>query len=431
MLRVEDWMDIKTLHREGHSIREIAALTGAARNTVRRVLREAAPHGPRRPMRGSKLDPYKPYLLERLRAGRLTAVRLVEELGPQGYTGSVDLVQRFLKAIRVEQRLAAKATVRFETPPGLQAQADWKHVGRYPLPDGTTLAVSCFVMVLSFSRLLYVAFTTDQQLPTLLRCHQEAFAFFGGIPQRILYDNMKQVKLLPGAPGAGGEWNPLFLDFCGHYGIVPATHRVRRPRTKGKVERAIGYVQDSFLAGRTFADLADLSAQGHDWLARVANVRVHATTGARPVDLWDQERPSLLPLAGVPPYQLAARHERTVDAEGYVRLERSRYSVPPEYVGRPVVVVRTSQAVVVRCGDVVVAEHPPAPRPGSCVAQPAHVEALARRALAGPPPVAAGRATATLCLGGAVTVATTPLSIYEALAGAVRGEGQDIGEAAG
>jgi hypothetical protein len=241
-------------------------------------------------------------------------------------------------------------------------------------------------------------------LPELIRCHQRAFEFFDGWPHTILYDNMKQVRLSP------TEWNPLFLDFVNHHGITPKTHRVRRPRTKGKVERMVHYLKDNFLNGRAFTDMSDLRAQGQHWLDRTANTRVHATTGRRPCDLLAEEK--LNPLSSVPAYQVAAVSARWVDAESFVRLGRSRYSVPPEYVGSRVLVERGAQRVVVRAGDLIIAEHAPAPRPGACMTQKEHVEALWRlslkRATAPPAP--------SWHIGFRALVATTPLTAYEEVA---------------
>lgn len=405
-------MDIKDLHRQGHSIRSIATLTGTARNTVRRVLRQATPPHPPKRARASCLDPFKPYLVSREAECRLSAVRLLEELRPQGYDGSVDVLRRYLRQIRTERQRRSKMTVRFETPPGHQAQVDWAYIGKGATTGTTGVEVQsiyCFVMVLGFSRQLYLEFTTDMRLPTLLHCHQHAFTFFAGIPQTILYDNMKQVRAAP------HTWTPLFLDFCSHYGIVPKTHRIRRPRTKGKVERVVAYVRDSFLQGRTFTGLDDLNAQGHTWLAQTANVRVHATTHARPMDLWRDEQPALTPLGAVPPYQLSEHCERRVDAEGYVRLQRSRYSVPPQYIGQPVIVtgvgVRGHERIVIRCGDLIVAEHERAPIPGACMTHPAHLEALTRLSLQRPLPPDA----ISLTQAPSIQVATTALTVYEEL----------------
>jgi hypothetical protein len=263
--------------------------------------------------------------------------------------------------------------------------------------------------------MLYLEFTARMDLPVLLRCHQNAFAFFGGWPKELLYDNMKQVKLTPGPHGA---WNPLFLDFVHHYGITPHACRVRRPRTKGKGERAVGYVRENFLAGRSFTGWDDLHGQARHWLTHTANVRIHATTGERPIDLLEAEQ--LTKLTSIASYRLCQTSVRTVDVEGFVHLEGSRYSMPPEHVGQPVVVEQGESRIPLRRGDRIIAEHPRAKRRGECVVDRAHVAAFWKLAM---PPGASGSAPAEkgparrFEMRFTDAVASTPLSIYESAAG--------------
>jgi transposase len=415
MLTVEEWMDVQMLARQGHSQRQIAALTGYSRNTVAKILAEPAPTPFRKPSRSSKLDPFKPYLDRRFRQYPLSAVRLLAEIRPMGYHGSIDLLRRYLRTLQAPDRARAQASVRFETPPGLQAQVDWAHCGRFSDPDGHPLSIYAFVMVLSFSRMLYLEFTATMELPVLLRCHQNAFAFFGGWPAELLYDNMKQVKL---TPGPHGPWNPLFLDFVHHYGITPRVCRVRRPRTKGKVERIVGYVRDNFLAGRSFSGWDDLHGQGRNWLTHTANVRTHATTQKRPIDLLEAEQ--LTNLASILPYRLCQTFVRTVDVEGFVHLEGSRYSTPPEHVGQPVLVERGENRITIRRGERVIAEHPRATHRGECVVDRAHVAAFWQLAM---PKGGSGSASTEprpprrVAVSFADGVEQTPLSVYEVAAG--------------
>ena len=393
MIGVHRVLDVHDLKRQGHSIRTIADLTGLARNTVRQILR-GQHRDTRRPAdRATKLDPFKDYLRTRRAEHPLSAVRLVEELRPMGYTGSVQTVRRFLATLDGQARRAKRLTVRFETPPGHQAQADWAFAGKLPDATGRPRPVYVFTFVLGFSRMLFARCTTSMTLPTLIDCHRHAFAELGGWPREVLYDNMKQVKLGP------GKWNETFLDFARHYGFTPKTHRPYRPRTKGKVERMVEYVKDNFLLGRTFADLDDLNARLRAWLATTANVRVHATTEQRPIDLLAQE--ALTPAGSVPDYQFADPARRTVSFESMVHFRGSRYSVPPAFAGQSVEVCAVGGQIVVRVGDTVVAEHREAARPGQCVVAHEHIEELwkvtaeqtrppadARRSLGADPPVA-------------------------------------------
>lgn len=404
MLGVEEWMDMKLLQKQGHSIREIARQTGRSRNTVRQALREARPLEFKTPKRVSVLDDYKPYVKERYEACGLSAVRLMEDIRGMGYSGSVITLRRYVATLRPQRRALEKLTVRYETPPGYQAQMDWAYCGRFGTRAGEVLSIYAFVCVLGYSRQMYVEFTTAMRVEILLECHQHAFEFFGGWPQTILYDNMKQVKL------AAGEWNPLFLDFMTHYGITPTTHRVRRPRTKGKVERMVEYVKDNFLNGREFVDVADLNAQGRHWLDRVANVRVHATTGQRPCDLFSQE--TLTVLTAQPVYRIPQCVVRKVSAESSVHFQSSRYTVPPDSVGQLVVVELDGQRVMVRQGDVIIADHARATRRGSWVTQAQHLEAIWKLSLQNPAsPVPHWKLTFE------ERVAVTPLARYEEVIG--------------
>jgi transposase len=366
VLKLEEWMDIKDLHRQGYSIRKIARLTGHTRNTVARKLSEDSPRPFSAVERASQLDAFKDYARQRFLECGLSAVRLIDEIVPMGYTGSVDTVRRFVRTLRPALTAAQNATVRFETPPGLQAQADWAYCGRFTDAAMNTTPIYAFVFVLGFSRTLFVRFTTSMDVAALIECHKLAFDSINGWPQEILYDNMKQVRLSP------REWNPQFLDFANYYGFTPKTHRIRRPRTKGKVERMVYYVKDNFLNGRVFADLDDLNAQAMHWLATVANSRVHATTGEKPTDLLPKE--ALTALRSVPPYKLYRVQNAKVSAESFVRVAGSRYSVPPAHVGRVVTVTLREHNVIIRSGDLIVAEHHKAEQAGACVAIKDHLD---------------------------------------------------------
>jgi transposase len=321
------------------------------------------------------LDAFKPYVEQRYHEFDLSAVRLLEEIQPMGYAGSIRTLRRYLETLAPERRLAG-ATVRFETPPGAQGQVDWASCGHFVDAAGAKLPVYAFVMVLGYSRMAFVWFTASMDLPQLMRCHMEAFAFFGGWPKAILYDNMAQVRL------NAGQLHPQFVDFANHYGFTIRTHRVRRPRTKGKVERFVSYLKDNFLNGRTFADHDDLNAQARHWLDNTCNVRVHETTGQRPIDLFAEEQ--LTPVSSVTPYQVYERIERKVGSEGFVRFDRSSYSVPPRHVGQKVFVEAYADHIVVRAGSLIIAEHERSKFAGACVADAEHVAAMWKLSLAQP-----------------------------------------------
>ncbi|HWE93075.1 MAG TPA: IS21 family transposase [Tepidisphaeraceae bacterium] len=399
-------MDIQLLFKQLGSIRAVVRETGFSRNTLRRMLRTDTPPTFNKPVRKRGVDDFADYLTRRFTEHGLSAERLPGEIKAQGFTGSIHMVRRFVRKLRPLRVSAATATVRFETPPGTQAQCDWAYCGRHPDRAGRPVSVYAFVMVLGFSRAMFVRFTTSMNLGTLIDCHREAFTFLGGVPAEVLYDNMKQVRLEDGKP------DPAFVDFASHHGFAVKTCRVRRPRTKGKVERMVDYVKDNFLLAREFADLEDLNTQARAWLDTTANTRMHATTGHRPADLLASEREHLTPMSSVRPYAFIEKHPRKVAAESMVSFRSSRYSVPPAFVGREVTVelAHEGRTLVIRSGDVIVAEHPPASRPGESVAQKAHLDELWKLAMQRTPtPLPDWKLTFDHA------VAVTPLERYEKL----------------
>jgi transposase len=368
MLRGGEILEIMELHRQGFSIREIARRTGFSRNTVKKALAEKRlwKYKPRGPI-GSKLDPFKPYLEERIAVGVTNAIRLFAELQQVGYTGGYTLVREFLKPHRQEAKPVA--TVRFETRPGEQAQVDfgvfvYEH-------DGKRQRFYAFVLVLSYSRMLYVEFVEHQDLATLIRCHVHAFETLG-IPQTILYDNMKTV--VTGRDEEGKVVvNERFADFALAVGFTPRACRPYRPQTKGRVERSVGYLRQNFWPGRTFANLNDLNQQVSAW-CKEANQRIHGTTGKRPCDLWEEE-----PLTQVSDPMLAARfalEERKVGRDGFVQFAGSRYGVPWQYAGQVVQVRETAAYIEILSKAERIAVHPKSLYAKSTLPLPGQYEGL-------------------------------------------------------
>lgn len=248
-----------------------------------------------RPPVPQKLDPYKPMILARLAAyPKLSAIRLFEEASAAGYTGGYTRLKDYVREVRPHP--APEPVVRFETPPAHQAQVDFAHVR---LPWGVRYAL---LVVLGYSRLLWVRFYARQDMRTLFGGLEEAFGFFGGVPKEILFDQMKAV-VTRDLRLEGGRLveNAEFLRFSAHWGFTPRACRPYRAQTKGKVERPIRYLRERFLYGREFAGDTDLNAQVERWLEAVANRRTHGTTGEQPTLRFErEERNLLLPLAEWP-----------------------------------------------------------------------------------------------------------------------------------
>lgn len=295
-------MQIQILHKQGKSLRAIACELGCSVNTVRKYLQSEQPPGYRpRTTRPSKLAPFEDYLRERIAAAApdwIPATVLWRELCEQGFDGAERTVRQFVATLKPQP--APDPLVRFETAPGDQMQVDWIEFSRR---KGAPLYA--FVATLGYSRAAYVEFVSDMQLATLLACHAHGFDWFGGVPRRALYDNMKTVVIERDAYGPKQHrFQPGFLDFARHYGFVPELCRPYRAKTKGKVERMNGYLRRSFYVplvarlrqvGLTL-DVTTANVEVQRWLREVADTRIHGTTGLQPGQQLRQERASLQPL---------------------------------------------------------------------------------------------------------------------------------------
>ncbi len=251
---------------------------------------KAVKYKPRPPV-PRKLDPYQGIIAARLEAfPLLTAQRLFDKIRAAGYAGGYTQVKEYIRQVR--PRPAAEPAVRFETPAGFQGQVDF---GTFNLPWGRRYAL---LVVLGYSRLLWLRFYRRQTMETLNRGLESAFAFFSGVPEELLFDQMRAVVLSDDRLSDGGlVLNTEFLRFAAHWGFRPRACRPYRAKTKGKVERPIRYVRQSFFYGRTFLNDEDLNAQGERWLEETANVRRHRNIGDSPRERFERdERERMQPL---------------------------------------------------------------------------------------------------------------------------------------
>lgn len=304
---VRDRMLLRHLLTEaGGSRREAARRAGVGRSTLYRWIAAGlldeplevlqARYGPR-PSRPSQLAPFHALIADRLgEFPALRASRLFAECRAAGYAGGYSVVRNYVRALRPPPA----PIIRFETPPGQQAQVDFAHCR---LPWGVRYAL---LVVLGYSRLLWVRFFPRQDLRALQHGLAECFTTWGGVPQHLLFDQMRSVLTRDDRLSGGGLLTNLECQrFAQHYGFQIRVCRPYRAQTKGKVERPIRYLRESFLYGRTFLGDADLNAQVAHWLDTVANVRTHGTTGAVPAVRFQQdEQPVLHPLPARPYHSL-------------------------------------------------------------------------------------------------------------------------------
>jgi len=332
MIKADLWQEIHSRRKLRESKKSIARTLGLHIQTVRKILHQMSPRPyARTKSEESVLAPYADYILRRLAAVGYCARSIFEEIQARGYPGSYETVKRFVSPLRAE--VSIEATVRFETPPGRQGQADWGQC--WTTLGGKKTKIHLFVLTLGYSRRMYAEATRDEKLPAFLHGHEAAFSHLGGVPHEIIYDNLKSVVLGRDFDGSRIEWNPVFWDFSKYYGFQPRPHRPYRPQTKGKVESGVKYVK-RFLRGKSFENLDHLNACLLEWITTVADVRIHGTTHRKPAEMFLEEKDLLLNPQGRPAYVLQERAVRHVSKDCLVAFETNRYSVPFPLAGKRV-----------------------------------------------------------------------------------------------
>jgi len=324
-----------------------------------------------KPLGESIVDPYIEFVRHTLdQHPRLRATRIYQMIRDRGYTGSVVQLRRTVARLRPQSR---EPFLQLQTFPGEQAQVDWAHFG-HVMVGRAQRALSCFVMTLSYSRALYLEFFFDQTLENFLRGHVHAFAYWTGQPRVILYDNLKSA--VQERRGNQIQFHPRLIELSAHYHFAPRPCQVRAGNQKGRVERAIRYVRDSFWAGRTFTTLAECNRQALLWRDQVAHQRRwpggdHQTVG----ETFAEEQSRLLPPAL---HAFSTDRIETVRSHKtiYVRCDLNDYSIPPEMVGRQLTLVASDTTVRILDGSLEIARHARTYDRHQLVLDPAHQEAV-------------------------------------------------------
>lgn len=350
----------------------IATQLHVHRDTVRRVLAQAGLSAPSSPLRPSRIDPYRPFILQTLvKFPTLTAARLFGMVQERGYHGSPEHFRHVIAGMR--PRPVAEAFLRLRTLRGEQAQVDWAHMGHLQIGRARR-PLMAFVMVLSYSRRIFLRFFLDARMDSFLRGHVEAFTAFNGVARVLLYDNLRSAVLE--RIGDAVRFNPQLLAFAAHYRFEPRPVALARGNEKGRVERAIRYIRDAFFAAREFAHLADLNAQARTWCEGAALQRRWPDDSALSVgQAFEAERASLLALPQHE-YALGERLAVQVGKTPYVRFDLNDYSVPHTHVRRTLAVVAEEQRVRIFDGASELASHPRSWDAGVQIEDPAHIAAL-------------------------------------------------------
>jgi transposase len=329
MIDYQQFCQIKDLHdHQGLKVAQIAPTLGLDPRTVAYWLRQERFRPRKSSPRASKLAPFKPQMVQMLEKYPYSAAQVFQRLREQGFDGGYSIVKAYVRTVRPKRQ---PAFLKLAFAPGECAQADWGSFGSVRVGQ-TSRRLSFFVMVLCYSRQMYVEFTLSQTLEHFLACHQHAFEGFGGVPHSVMVDNLKSA-VLTRPLGEAPVFNPKYAAFAEHYGFRIVPCNVGKGNEKGRVENGVGYIKKNFLAGLDIADFSVLAPAVKHWLDTVANVRLHGETRKPPLELWQSEKPYLSPLP-LHPFDIATVSQVRASRQFRITLDTNRYSVPAHLAGQ-------------------------------------------------------------------------------------------------
>jgi transposase len=352
MIDYETFMKIKSYHeKDGLNCNQIAAIMGLSFKTVNKWLNEKRYRMRKSADLSSKLDPFKNQILQMLEKYPYSAAQILLRIRENGFDGGYTIVKDYVRKVRPPK---TRAFLTLSFAPGECAQVDWASYGSVNV-GSTCRRLSFFVMVLCYSRMMYVEFTVSQTMEHFLACHQNAFNFFGAVPKKIMVDNLKSA-VLSRIVGQAAVFNPKYLDFADHAGFTIAPCNIGKGNEKGRVENAVGYVKKNFLAGLDIPDFTAVNPAARHWLDAVANVRIHGETRKKPHELFKEERPCLNALPENP-FDIATVSQLRASSQFRITIDTNRYSVPAEYAGRPLTLKTYPDRLCIYCNDKLIARH--------------------------------------------------------------------------
>jgi len=361
---------LRLYHVEKWKVNTIATQLRLHHATVRRILERLGVL--EKPLRSSLIDPYVPFIKQTLeKYPQLNSARLHEMVKSRGYPGGADHFRHLL--VRLRPTREAEAYLRVRTLAGEQAQVDWAHFGKIEIGKASR-PLMAFVMVLSWSRRIFLRFYMSQSTANFLRGHVEAFHFFAGVPKEILYDNLKSAVIE--RVGTAIRFNERLLSMAAHYRFQPKPVNVARGNEKGRVERSIQYARGSFYAGRQWKSLEDLNEQALVWCQSVASQRQCVEDRSLTVgEAYEQERGHLLSLPDND-FECDERVEVKVGKTPYARFDSNDYSVPHTQVRKVLTIVASTSEVRIFSGVQEVARHKRSFDKGQQVENPGHITEL-------------------------------------------------------
>ncbi len=344
---------IKNYHEQnGLSARQIAEELGLDPRTVSRWLKEKGFRQRAQVLHPSKLDPFKKSIVRMLESHPYSAAQILQKVREEGYGGGYTTVKEYVRKVRPRK---SPAFLKLSFAPGECAQVDWGSFGTIRVGESTR-RLSFFVMVLCYSRMMYLEFTVSQTMEHWLACHQNAFEAFGSAPEKIMVDNLKSA-VLRRIVGEAPVFNPKYLDFANHYDFKIVPCGKGKGNEKGRVENGVGYVKKNLLAG---LDLPQFEAMAHvsrHWLETIANVRIHGETRRKPIEMFSEEKASLLP-PPPHPYDVGTIAQVRASTQFRIAVDSNRYSVPAEYAGASLTLKTYPDRICIYQGEKLIARHP-------------------------------------------------------------------------
>jgi transposase len=362
---------LRQLHDEqGLKVSQIAAELHLDPKTVEKWVDQPTYQKRQGSPRSSKLDAFKGQIVALLQRHPYTAQQVLQQLRTQGYAGGYSILKNFVREVRPVRK---PAYLMLEFAPGECAQVDWGSFGSVSV-GSTRRRLSFFVMVLCYSRLLYLEFTLSEGMEQFLACHRHAFEFFGGVTEKVMIDNLK-VGVLRHPVGEPALFHPRYLDLAAHYGFRPVACQVRKGNEKGRVESGVGYVKKNFLNGLEIPSFAAVNPAATLWRDTIANVRVHGETQRQPTELFTQEKPRLKPLPAMP-YDCAIIRPIGANGCSHVILDTNRYSVPHRYASQKLTLKLYPDQVLLFHQEQLIATHPRSYDRRQKLTHPDHIKEL-------------------------------------------------------
>jgi transposase len=352
MIDYETYCKIRDCHdRQRLTIAQSARALGLHAQTVAKWVKAGQYRTRQSPPRASRLDPFKAQVVRLLETHPYSAQQIFQRLREEGFVGGFTIVKDYVRKVRPPRR---ETFLKLSFAPGECAQLDWGEYGSIAV-GSTRRRLSFFVMVLCYSRLMYLEFTVSQTMEHFLACHEHAFAAFHGLPARLMIDNLRSA-VLQRLVGEAPVFNARYLDFARHWGFDITACNVGKGNEKGRVENGVGYVKKNFLNGLDLPDFSAVNPTAQLWLETIANVRSHRETHRRPVDLFKEQQSHLKPLNPIP-YDIARIATVRATKQFRVTLETNRYSVPAEYASARVTLKAYPDRVCIYHQDKLIARH--------------------------------------------------------------------------